>query len=284
MSQALQGNGYPKGFIQKYTCPQPDKRTPRDQVPHESVTLPYISGLFKCICRVLAPLAILVTFRPFRTQRQELVHPKDPVPANSRKGGVYSIPCAECPRTYMGQTGRSLDHRLREHRRALKNYAKELHFLHLLYSCHSLEHYIPLLFSQSSTLVFCHFALFPISSIHHSTPVGCTAVLPHFPPSSPGYRRVVLPPTVLYLTVHYHRMFPCFYYHPVYKYAKQSRPCCLTILVLPSLHSCVSGKEEVASSSPSLEALFVVIPTSYCDVVISRKKQDQPLLLRRRRR
>ena len=34
---------------------------------------------------------------------------------------VYSIPCAECPRTYIGQTGRSLDHRLREHRRALKN-------------------------------------------------------------------------------------------------------------------------------------------------------------------
>ena len=76
MSQALQGNGFPKGLIQKYTCSQPDKRTPRDQVPHESVTLPYISGLFKCICRVLAPLAILVTFRPFRTQRQELVHPR----------------------------------------------------------------------------------------------------------------------------------------------------------------------------------------------------------------
>jgi len=34
---------------------------------------------------------------------------------------VYSIPCAECPRTYIGQTGRSLDHRLCEHRGALKN-------------------------------------------------------------------------------------------------------------------------------------------------------------------
>ena len=67
------------------------------------------------------PLAILSTFHPFRTLRQELVHPKDPVPANHRKGVVYSIPCAECPPTYIGQTGRSLDHRLREHRRALKN-------------------------------------------------------------------------------------------------------------------------------------------------------------------
>ena len=86
-----------------------------------SVTLHYISGLSESIRRVLAPLAIQVAFRPFRTLRQELVHPKDPVPANHRKGVVYSIPCAECPHTYIGQTGRSLDHRLREHRRALKN-------------------------------------------------------------------------------------------------------------------------------------------------------------------
>ena len=121
VSQALQGNGYPKGFIHKHTCPQPDQRTPRDQVARGSVTLPYISGLSESIRRVLAPLAIQVTFRPYRTLRQELVHPKDPVPANRRKGVVYSIPCAECPRTYIGQTGRSLDHRLREHRRALKN-------------------------------------------------------------------------------------------------------------------------------------------------------------------
>ena len=37
-------------------------------------------------------VAIQVTFRPCRTLRQELVHPKDPVPANRRKGVVYSIP------------------------------------------------------------------------------------------------------------------------------------------------------------------------------------------------
>ena len=85
------------------------------------MTLPYISGLSESICRVLAPLAIQVTFRPYRTLRQELVHPKDPVPANCRKGLVYSIPCAECPHTKIGQAGRSLDHRLCEHRWALKN-------------------------------------------------------------------------------------------------------------------------------------------------------------------
>ena len=70
VSQGLQGNGYPKGFIHKHTCPQPDQRTPRDQLACGSVTLPYISRLSKSIRRVLAPLAIQVTFRPYRTLRQ----------------------------------------------------------------------------------------------------------------------------------------------------------------------------------------------------------------------
>ena len=111
VSQPLQRKGYPKGFIHKHTYPQPDQRTPRDQVARGSVTLPYISGLSESIHRVLAPLAIQVTFRSCKTLRQELVHPKDPVPANRRKGVVYSIPCAECPCNYIGQTGWSLDHR-----------------------------------------------------------------------------------------------------------------------------------------------------------------------------
>ena len=121
VSQALQGNGYLKGFIHKHTCSQPDQWTPRDQVARGSVTLPYTSGLSESIRRVFPPLAIQVTFRPFRTLRQELVHPKDPVPANHRKGVMYSIPCAECPRTYIGQMGRSLDHSFHEQCQALKH-------------------------------------------------------------------------------------------------------------------------------------------------------------------
>ena len=85
------------------------------------MTLTYLSGLSESLRRVLSPLAIQVTFRPFRTLRQELVHPKNPVPINCRKGVVYSIPCAECARAYIGQTRRSLDHQFQEHCCALKN-------------------------------------------------------------------------------------------------------------------------------------------------------------------
>ena len=40
---------------------------------------------------------------------------------DKRKGVVYSIPCTVCPKVYIGQTGRSLKHRLKEHQHALRN-------------------------------------------------------------------------------------------------------------------------------------------------------------------
>ena len=40
VSQGLQGNGYPKEFIQKYTCLQSDRKIPRDHETCGSVTSP----------------------------------------------------------------------------------------------------------------------------------------------------------------------------------------------------------------------------------------------------
>ncbi len=39
---------------------------------------------------------------------------------DQRTGMVYQIPCSECPKVYVGQSGRTLKHRLSEHRRALQ--------------------------------------------------------------------------------------------------------------------------------------------------------------------
>ena len=118
MVETLHKSGYPKGFICKQTCLHADiwplSRT------RETLTLLYISGLSESIRRILSPLSIQVSFHPFKTLKQELVHPKDPVPVSTRKGVIYSIPCAECPRTYIGQTGRSLDLCLQEHCQILK--------------------------------------------------------------------------------------------------------------------------------------------------------------------
>ena len=46
---------------------------------------------------------------------------KDPIPYDQRKGIVYRIGCKECPRSYVGQSGRSLQHRMKEHKRAVSH-------------------------------------------------------------------------------------------------------------------------------------------------------------------
>ena len=117
---SLRRNGYPTAFIRKHTLPQQGQRS-EEQATQASVTIPYIHGLSQSIRRVLSSLTIKVTFCPLQTLRQELVHPKDPIPEWQRKGVVYSVPCNECSRAYIGQTGRSLDHRIADHRRALRN-------------------------------------------------------------------------------------------------------------------------------------------------------------------
>ena len=41
------------------------------------------------------------------------------MPLQQRAGVVYRIPCGSCPRVYIGKTGRTMEHRLKEHKRAL---------------------------------------------------------------------------------------------------------------------------------------------------------------------
>ena len=48
-----------------------------------------------------------------------LVHLKDQTPLNHRAGVIYKAPCGDCPKVYVDKTGRTLSHRLKEHRRAL---------------------------------------------------------------------------------------------------------------------------------------------------------------------
>ena len=57
----------------------------------------------------------------YRTLSNILVHPKDLVPPDQRKGVVYQIPCADCDMMYVGQTGHTLQVHRKEHLRALTN-------------------------------------------------------------------------------------------------------------------------------------------------------------------
>ena len=120
--EALRDNGYPSGLVHRHSDNKAPRQREDDQrLPRTSLTLLYISGLSETVRRVLSPLDIKVFFRPLHTLRHQLVRPKDPVPMDQRTGVVYQIPCSESPKVYIGQSGRSLKHRLFEHRWALRN-------------------------------------------------------------------------------------------------------------------------------------------------------------------
>ena len=70
---------------------------------------------------ILTPLGIRTCFKPQHTLtcRNLLVHVKDQTPPESRAGVVHQVSCSDCPATYIGQTGRTIQHRLYKHKYAL---------------------------------------------------------------------------------------------------------------------------------------------------------------------
>ena len=59
--------------------------------------------------------------RPITTLQQLLTNVKDKDEPNDRQGAVYKIKCCDCQATYIGETGRNLNTRLTEHKRATRN-------------------------------------------------------------------------------------------------------------------------------------------------------------------
>ncbi len=50
--------------------------------------------------------------------------PKDPIPTNQKTHAVYSIPCNDCEKEYLGQSKRQFGTRLKEHQKAVSTLNK----------------------------------------------------------------------------------------------------------------------------------------------------------------
>ena len=83
--------------------------------------IPYIKGTSETIARILQPYNIRVAHKPITTLRQLLTNVKDKDEPSDRRGAVYKIKCCDCQATYIGETGRNLNVRLTEHKRATRN-------------------------------------------------------------------------------------------------------------------------------------------------------------------
>ena len=79
--------------------------------------LPYVSGISKDIRRVCWKFGLRVVFKSGRSLRSILIKVKDTLPAEKQSKVVYQIPCS-CGKTYIGETTRRLETRMKGHQDA----------------------------------------------------------------------------------------------------------------------------------------------------------------------
>jgi len=80
------------------------------------VPIPYVKGLSEAFSRISKTYRICTAVRPHTTLRNMLVHPKDRISDEKKPEVVYEIPCKNCEQVYVGETGRPLGARVKEHR------------------------------------------------------------------------------------------------------------------------------------------------------------------------
>lgn len=80
--------------------------------------MPYVQGTTDKISKILRRHQIKTIFKPHRKLHSFMRPIKSQIPLHS--SGVYKIPCS-CESVYVGQTGRLVSTRLKEHMRHTKN-------------------------------------------------------------------------------------------------------------------------------------------------------------------
>ena len=84
-----------------------------------TAVLPYVKGLSEQLRRCLQQQGVRAVFKSETTLRSQLVRPKDAVDPAKQDGVVYRIPC-ECGKVYIGETGRPMQDRIKEHDRDIR--------------------------------------------------------------------------------------------------------------------------------------------------------------------
>ena len=126
ITKALQQCRYPTWAITQVKKDMQQKRKAEQKKEKQRITtkekskglvvIPYVKGLSETFTRIMREHGISTAIRPHRTLRNILVHPKDKVTDDKKSDVVYKIPCKNCEASYIGETGRTLGTRIKEHR------------------------------------------------------------------------------------------------------------------------------------------------------------------------
>ena len=122
IKQALKQCGYPDWTVKKVQQDRANKQNkPKAKKSKEtpstrtSVTIPYIQGVTKKIQRIFRNHQVATVVKTYLSLRKLLVHPKDKTDINNTTGSVYEIPCYNCKKVYIGETGRLFGTRKKEY-------------------------------------------------------------------------------------------------------------------------------------------------------------------------
>ena len=132
-------NNYPPRKFVEWTSER--QIEPESQPSEKFISAPYIKGVSEVASRVLKKGKIRLAHKPMNTLRRQLVNIKDKRRKEDCAGVVYSIPCNDCPLSYVGETGRQLGIRISEHQRdvRLKNNPRSNVLQHVRDTGHSMD-------------------------------------------------------------------------------------------------------------------------------------------------
>ena len=81
-----------------------------------------MKNISEITARMLKPLEIDVAHKPKRSLHSILRIPKDPTAKEDKMNIIYKINCINCDKHYIGQSGRPLKIRIKEHKSAVKRH------------------------------------------------------------------------------------------------------------------------------------------------------------------
>ena len=128
LKQVFRANGYPTRTVNCNLSIHPSPNHPPTQSEEQEMNnpksrhLPYVRGVSKRIERKCRKLGIRTTFKLKGTIREALVRTKEPQPEWKKKGVIYQVPCGDCNSIYIGETERTLEKRISEHKAVVKRH------------------------------------------------------------------------------------------------------------------------------------------------------------------
>ena len=111
-------NGYPRFHHKR----RPAHAESESQQTKIITVVPYVQNLTEPIKRVLQQVGFGVAMKPACVLSNIFCKPKDKVLDKEKSGFVYQISCRDYDAVYIGETGRSLETRKREHIDAVRNF------------------------------------------------------------------------------------------------------------------------------------------------------------------